>query len=228
MREQLSAALSRAFDDTGVRVLILASDGAVFSAGTDLQEVGGDDFLPQKLLEEEYKPILMAIATGAKPVVCALQGVAAGVGASLAMACDLIVMAEDACIYQAFSHIGLIPDGGATWQLVHAMGSKRAFEVIVNGERIAAQECPATGLVNKVVAAEVLTAETRAVAEGLTHKAPLAMRYAKQALHRVRQMDLSDAISFEAALQNYCTRSDDAKEGSKAFFEKRSPVFKGR
>ena len=143
------------------------------------------------------------------------------------MACDLCMMADDAYFYQAFAAIGLIPDGGATWHLVHQLGRKRAYELIVSGEKLAAQRCVELGLANRVVAADELLQEVQAWAEQLADKAPLALRYSKDALNKAMQNDLADQISYEAYLQNMCIISADAKEGVQAFLEKRKAQFRG-
>jgi len=228
LRRELIAAIRTAADDDGVRVVILTGAGRHFSSGADLSEEQPADFLPQLQLEDEFKPGLMAIAQAPKPFLCAINGAAAGAGSGYALACDLVLMAENAYIYQAFGAIGLIPDAGATWQLVHHLGSKRAYELMATGERLSATRCVELGLANRVVPAEALLRETRTLAAQLAQKAPLALRYAKQSLRKVMQMELGDAISYEAALQNRLLRSEDAKEGIRAFLEKRQPVFMGR
>ena len=159
--------------------------------------------------------------------ISAVNGAAAGIGSSFAMACDLTVMADNAYIYQAFMAIALVPDGGATWHLVRQLGRKRAFEVIVEGEKMSAARCLELGLANRVVPAERLLEETLAWARAIAKKAPLALRYSKEALNRAMQLDLADTISDEAKLQNITCISEDTREGVQAFFEKRPPVFKG-
>jgi len=137
-------------------------------------------------------------------------------------------MAEDAFIYQAFSAISLVPDGGATWHLVRTLGRKRAYEVIVTGEKIKAGKCLDWGLCNRVVPAEQLLEETLAWAQELAGKAPLSLRYAKQALNGAIENTVGDTISAEAKLQHICINSDDAKEGVAAFLQKRAPDWQGR
>jgi len=226
MRRELLAAVRRAIDDAGVRVAVLTGEGRGFSAGADLAD--GVPPLVQQQIDEEYKQVLMAISEAPKPFISAVNGAAAGIGSSFAMACDLTVMAENAYIYQAFMAIALVPDGGATWHLVRQLGRKRAFEVIVEGEKMSAARCLELGLANRVVPAERLLEETLAWARAIAKKAPLALRYSKQALNRAMQLDLADTISYEAKLQNITFISEDAREGVQAFFEKRPPVFTGR
>jgi 2-(1,2-epoxy-1,2-dihydrophenyl)acetyl-CoA isomerase len=226
MRAELLAAVRRAVADEAVRAVVLTGEGRAFSAGADLAEE--QPKLVQLQLDEEFKPALMAIAESPKPFISAVNGAAAGIGSSFAMVCDLSVMAENAYIYQAFMAIGLVPDGGATWQLVRQLGRKRAFEVIVEGEKIKAARCLELGLANRVVPPERLLDEAMGWARALARKAPLALRYSKEGVAKAMQLDLADTISYEARLQNITFMSEDAREGVQAFFEKRPPVFKGR
>jgi len=144
------------------------------------------------------------------------------------MACDLSVMAEDGYLYQAFTSISLVPDGGATWHLARTLGRKRAYELIVSGEKIRAQKCLDWGLCNRVVPSAELLEQTLAWAQELAGKAPLSLRYAKQALNQAMEDSLPDTISAEARLQSICIDSADAREGVAAFIEKRPPVWQGR
>jgi 2-(1,2-epoxy-1,2-dihydrophenyl)acetyl-CoA isomerase len=225
-RELLSA-VEEVNADQDIRVVILTGAGRAFSAGADLGEIqaGGNVI---DTLNNAYKPILMAITNAPKPWVSAVNGAAAGIGSAFAMCCDLTVMAEDGYIYQAFSAIGLIPDGGATWHLVNTLGRKRAYEMIVSGEKVAAQKCLDLGLCNRVVATDSLMDETMSWAEELATKAPLSLRYAKQALNDAMNNTVADTISNEADLQHLCITSEDAREGVAAFMQKRSAQWKGR
>lgn len=218
----LTRAIPEVNNDDSIRLVILTGVGRGFSSGADLTE-RADDFI----LENEYLPKLMEISEAPKPWISALNGVAAGVGSAFAMACDLTVMAEDAYIYQAFGGIGLIPDGGASWHLARTLGRKRAYEVILTGEKISAQKCLDWGLCNRVVPTKDLMAATLAWASELTAKAPLTMRYAKQALNVAMEEDVGATILAEAKLQRICGASQDAREGRQAFYEKRKPVWKG-
>jgi 2-(1,2-epoxy-1,2-dihydrophenyl)acetyl-CoA isomerase len=230
LREELRAAVEQVNADGGVRVVVLTGSGRAFSAGADLQEVpeAGSDFSVEAQLNDEYKPILLGIAQAPKPWISAVNGACAGIGSSFAMACDLTVMADNAYIYQAFTAISLVPDGGATWHLVRTLGRKRAYEVIVSGEKISAQKCLEWGLCNQVVPADELVSHTLGWAGDLSKKAPLALRYAKEALNAAIENSVDETISTEARLQAICIDSEDAKEGVLAFMEKRPPVWQGR
>ena len=224
---ELLLAVEEVNADQDIRVAVLTGAGRAFSAGADLGEIQGPGASVIDTLNNAYKPILMAITNAPKPWVSAVNGAAAGIGSAFAMCCDLTVMAEDGYIYQAFSAIGLIPDGGATWHLVNTLGRKRAYEMIVSGEKVAAQKCLDLGLCNRVVATDSLMDETMSWAEELATKAPLSLRYAKKALNDAMNYSVGDTISNEAELQHLCITSEDAREGVAAFMQKRSAQRKG-
>ena len=230
LRRDLLLAVREVNDDDSVRVVILTGAGRAFSAGADLADMPQDKstFRVEDQLNGEYKPALMEIHEAPKPWISAINGACAGIGSALGMVCDLTVMADDAYIYQAFAGISLVPDGGATWHLVRTLGRKRAYEVIVTGEKIRADKCLQWGLCNRVVPADKLLEETLAWAGEIAAKAPLSLRYAKQAVNAAIEDSVSDTISAEAKLQHICITSADAQEGVIAFMQKRAPVWQGR
>ena len=230
LRRELLLAVREVNDDESLRVVILTGVGRAFSAGADLGDLPEDkvNFRVEDELNGEYKPALMEIHEAPKPWISAINGACAGIGSAFGMVCDLTVMADDAYIYQAFAAISLVPDGGATWHLVRTLGRKRAYEVIVTGEKLRAEKCLQWGLCNRVVPADKLLEETLAWAQEIAGKAPLSLKYAKQALNAAIENSVGDTISTEAKLQHRCITSEDAQEGVVAFMQKRAPVWKGR
>jgi 2-(1,2-epoxy-1,2-dihydrophenyl)acetyl-CoA isomerase len=230
LRRELRLAVREVNDDPAVKVAVLTGAGRAFCAGADLAESAesAENFRVEDQLNGEYKPVLLEMNSAPMPWIAAVNGAAAGIGSAFAMNCDLIVMAEDAYIYQAFTAIGLVPDGGATWHLVRTLGRQRAYEVIVSGEKIRAQKCLDWGLCNRVVPAAELMEQTLVWASELATKSPLALRYAKQALNNAIEHSVGDSISYEASLQHICVNSSDAKEGIASFLEKRAPRWQGR
>jgi 2-(1,2-epoxy-1,2-dihydrophenyl)acetyl-CoA isomerase len=230
LRRELLLAVREVNDDDTVRVVVLTGAGRAFSAGADLADMPEDktNFRVEDQLNGEYKPALMEIHEATKPWISAINGACAGIGSAFGMVCDLTVMADDAYIFQAFAGISLVPDGGATWHLVRTLGRKRAYEVIVTGEKIRADKCLQWGLCNRVVPAANLMAETLAWAGEVAARAPLSLRYAKQAVNAAIEDSVSDTISAEAKLQHICITSADAQEGVIAFMQKRAPVWQGR
>ena len=226
MRLELLAAVELVNQEDAIRVGILGGAGRAFSAGADLMEDLGPDALVENQLMDEYKPILMAITNAPKPWMAAVNGAAAGIGSAFAMACDLTVMARDAYFYQAFAAIGLIPDGGVSWHLVHTLGRKRAYELIVSGEKLKAEKCLELGLCNRVADEATLLEETLEWAQELANKAPLSLQYSKQALNEAMSSSLAETIGSEAKLQHLCATSEDFAEGVAAFTQKRAPKWK--
>ena len=225
LKSALSLAVGALNDDPEIRIVILRGAGRGFSAGADLTALDGEPI--SFLLERGYKPFLTGIAVSDKLWIAQIHGAAAGIGAALALCCDLAVMAEDAYIYMAFAAIGLIPDGGNTQLLLQSMGYKRALQTMLEGRKLPAAECLEHGMVNKVVPAEELETATRAWAEQLATGAPLAMAAAKRVLRDVGRMSFGDAISAESREQARLIGTDDCREGVAAFVEKRKPVFRG-
>jgi 2-(1,2-epoxy-1,2-dihydrophenyl)acetyl-CoA isomerase len=223
------AAFERARDDEAVRAVVLTGAGKGFCAGADLSAFGGDltaDTVAA-YINDNYRPLIMLICTLPKPVVGAINGVAAGAGASLALACDMRVMADDAAIMMAFSNIGLIPDAGATWFLARLVGYSRAFEIAAEAERIGAARCLELGLANQVAPAAGLLGAAHARAERLAQRPTLALGLTKLALAHALESDLASTIAYEAELQGRAIVSHDHREGVAAFRERRRPEFKG-
>lgn len=225
MRDAFKQAIMQIHKSPEVRVVIVAGAGRGFCAGTDLAErVRSPVTL---LLEQEYRPILASISTSPRIWIAQVHGSAAGIGAALAMNCDLMTMADDATIYMAFAAIGLIPDGGNTWLLHRGLGYKRAMQAILEGRKIPAEEAVTLGLANAAHAPDDLAAETEALATRIASGAPLAMAAAKRLLRSMDGMSYEGSITAEAQEQTALVESADSQEAVTAFFEKRKPVFKG-
>ena len=227
MRADLAAATAQARGDAGIRAVILTGAGRAFSAGADLKAGFKTGAEVERIVNEEYAPSLVDITEMEKPVISAINGFAAGIGLSYALACDLSVMGANAFLLCPFGTIGLIPDGGSTWLLTHAAGYKNAYEMAVENERMPAARCKELGLVNKVTADDELMETAREWAGRLAGKAPLALARTKKMMRRTSTLSYAEAISAEAALQRLCFDSADCKEGVTAFLEKRQPRFTG-
>lgn len=224
----LAEAVARAAGDDEARVVVLTGADGVFSSGADLKAGFPKDRRVEDVINARFKTTLEMIAGMEKPVIAAVGGPAAGVGLSFALACDLVMMAEDAYLLSPFVTIGIIPDGGATWLLARSIGYHRAYQLCIEAERIPAHRCLELGLANRVVPAADLRSQALRWAGTLAERAPLALARTKLAMRQAMNVSFGEAISIEAKLQNVCVESQDAKEGVAAFVEKRKPRFQGR
>lgn len=216
--------------DKAVRVVVLAGNGDGFCAGADLTEESpgmAEDGWGTRQLRYEYNPIIEGILSAEKPFIAAVNGAAAGFGASIALACDFTVMAEDAYLYSAFGGIGLTADGGLHKMLSEYVGQKKAYEMIALSQKLSAQQCEHYGMANAVVPAQVLMAKAQELAQQVAAAAPLTLRYSKLLLKESKTSSVEQIAEREAQLQNYCIRSKDFAEGMAAFFEKRPAKFTG-
>ncbi len=227
MRRELLAAFKALGRDAAVRAVLLTGEGRGFCSGADLRGDSGEREF-RRVLTAEYNPLMRAIRDLPKPVIAAVNGVAAGAGVSLALACDLVYAADDARFIQAFVKIGLVPDSGSTRALVRTLGRHRAAQLIFTGEPLLAQEAHAAGLVNRVVPAADLSARAREVATALASAPTSAIAYAKRLINRSENATLDEAMAVEASLQELAGRTQDHAEGVAAFTEKREPRFVGR
>lgn len=226
----LSAGLKQAAEDANVRTVLLTGAGKGFCSGADLAlfQAGPSPEEVYDHLVNGLGALAIALVEMPKPVIAAVNGVAAGAGVSLALACDLRVMAHDATLLMAFSNIALVPDTGATWFLARQIGYSRAFEFAAEGERMSAERCLQLGLTNKIVPADNLADIALAWAMKLAQRPTLALGMTKQALYHAQLNDLASTIEYEARMQQKAYQSADFAEGVAAFLQKRKAQFSGR
>jgi 2-(1,2-epoxy-1,2-dihydrophenyl)acetyl-CoA isomerase len=232
MHAELRAALEAASTDAQCRVVVLTGAGRAFCAGQDLAETRpqGGAGVPDagSRLEQAYNPLVRLIASLEKPVICAVNGIAAGAGANVALACDLVYAARSASFLQAFARIGLIPDAGGTWVLPRLVGAARARGLALLAEPLSAEKAEAWGLIWKAVDDDKLEAEVSAVAARLAVAPTYGLGLAKRALAAASTNTLAQQLDLERDLQRLAGASPDAAEGIAAFLEKRAPNFTGR
>ncbi len=229
MRKQLLVALEDCGIDPSVRAVCIMGEGRAFCAGQDLTEAA-DSATPlsfQNVLTEQYNPIILKIRQLEKPVVAAVNGVAAGAGANIALACDIVVAAESASFVQAFSKIGLIPDSGGTWVLPRLIGFGRASAAMLLGEKIMAKEAAAMGMIYKCISDENFKNEVISLMESLAKMPTRGLALTKKALNESVFADFEQQLAREADLQSQAGDTADYTEGVNAFIQKRTPDFKG-
>jgi 2-(1,2-epoxy-1,2-dihydrophenyl)acetyl-CoA isomerase len=228
MKLALRAAFESMATRRETRSVILTGAGRAFCAGQDLRERLEPGAAPlDEEIRERYSPIVRAMTGLEKPIVAAVNGVAAGAGASLAMAADIRIAADTASVALAFARVGLVPDSGATWLLPRLVGLTRAAELALLNEPVSAADAVRLGLIGRVVPADQLASAAREIAERLAAGAPRALALTKRALLAAWDGDLEAALEREARLQGEAGRTKDHAEGMAAFLEKRPPRFTG-
>ena len=231
MAAELTGELARIGKDNTVRAVLLTGAGRGFCAGQDLAEAMPKDGVMPDLgdfVRDGWNPVVMAVRTLEKPVVCAVNGVAAGAGANLAFACDIVFAANEVSFVQSFSKIGLIPDTGGTFILPRIVGLQRATALTMLAEKLSAQQALEWGLIYKMCDAATLLDDAFACARHLATLPTRGLGLTKRAFNRSLGVDLASQLAYEEDVQREAGRTADYAEGVKAFIEKRKPVFTGQ
>lgn len=226
---ELQAALKAVAKDDAVRVVVLTGEGKAFCSGQDLKAASGEQkrsFLQS--LHKRYNPIISAMRNLPKPIVCRLNGVAAGAGCSLALACDIIVACEEATLIEVFINIGLVPDSGSSYFLPRLVGMAKAFELCSMGSRVKASEAATMGLINKCVPASQLDETVKSYTDYFAKAPTKSIGLIKKMLAKSATSTLEEMLEYEAYCQETAGTSHDYKEGVTAFLEKRKPEFLGK
>jgi 2-(1,2-epoxy-1,2-dihydrophenyl)acetyl-CoA isomerase len=225
---ELQDALKQVAKDDSVRVVVLTGEGKAFCSGQDLKSGAGQKRSFLESLHSRYNPIIRAIRNLPKPVIARLNGVAAGAGCSLALACDVIVGAEDAILTEVFINIGLVPDSGSSYFLPRLVGMSKAFELATMGSKIKASEAAAMGLINKAVPADQLDEAVNAYANYYAGAPTRSIGIIKKMLNKSATSSLDEMLDYEAYCQEIAGNTSDYNEGVAAFLEKRKPNFTGK
>jgi len=229
MAFQLHAALDACAVDENVRVVVIKGEGKAFCAGQDLAEVIDPEGPEMKnIVGEHYNPIILKIRNLEKPVIAAVNGVAAGAGANIALACDITIAKKSAAFIQAFSKIGLIPDSGGTFFLPRLIGLQKAMALIFTGEKVGAEQAEKLNMIYKAVDDETFEEEVLKFAETLAVMPTRGLGLTKKAVNLGLFNNLEDQLAVEGVLQTEAGETEDFREGVNAFLEKRAAVFKGR
>ena len=224
------AALNDCAHDENIRCVVITGEGKAFCAGQDLVEVTTPELHPgfKKILEEHYCPIILKIRNMEKPVVAAVNGVAAGAGANIALACDIVVASERASFIQAFSAIGLVPDSGGTFFLPRLVGFQKALAISMLGDKINAEEAERMGMIYKVFPPDDFVEKTKQLAQRLANMPTKGLALTKKLFNASMNNDLNTQLELENKYQIEASNTEDYEEGVRAFLEKRKPVFKGK
>lgn len=234
--KELRTALAAEFDalarDNDVGAVVLAGAGRAFCAGADLKGGGPKPAAgllnASRVLQQDFHPLVELVIKMDKPVIAAVNGAASGIGMSLVLACDLVVMASDAFLQAGFVNVGLVPDGGVAWLLQRRIGYGRCFEALADAQKLDAQRCIDLGIANRMVAPDSLRSVTLEWAAKLADRAPIALALTKRLMRVSQSSSLSDALAIETEMQAFCASTEDAREAMAAFAQKRQPTFKGR
>lgn len=228
MAMEVQDALDQCQDNKEVRAVVISGEGKAFCAGQDLKEVTDPNGpLLTSIVRDHYNPIIEKIRNLNKPVVAAVNGVAAGAGANIALACDVVIASEAASFIQAFSKIGLIPDSGGTFFLPRLIGFQKASALMMLGDKVSATEAEQLGMIYKAIPVEEFEAFVEKTASKLANMPTVGLAYTKVALNRSMRNNLSEQLALEEQLQTKAGGTYDYNEGVEAFLQKRKPEFKG-
>ncbi|MEM6844576.1 MAG: enoyl-CoA hydratase-related protein [Bacteroidota bacterium] len=230
IKVELKQAFELAWDDQAVRAIVLTGSGTAFCSGQDLKAAQTElkDTTYSEAVRTYYNPLILTMRNLPKPIICQLNGVAAGAGCSLALACDMIIASEKASLAELFVGIGLVMDSGSTYFLPRMVGSLKAFELASTGRSVSASEAVQIGLVNQVVPADQLENTVNQLAQKFSQAPTKTIGLIKQMLNQSYEMSLADVLEHEAQVQDEAAATDDHQEGSLAFLEKREPRFTGK
>jgi 2-(1,2-epoxy-1,2-dihydrophenyl)acetyl-CoA isomerase len=229
MALQMQASLNEAAANESVRAVVITGSGKAFCAGQDLAEaIDPEGPGLERILAEHYNPIIQQIVALPKPVVALVNGVAAGAGANIALACDVVIAHEQASFIQAFSKIGLIPDSGGTYFLPRLIGAQKALALMMTGDKVSAKEAETLNMIYKAVEAETYETFTADFVSKLALMPTRALALTKKAVQESWNNTLSEQLNLELALQVEAGNTEDFKEGVQAFLDKRKPNFTGK
>ncbi|WP_429841348.1 enoyl-CoA hydratase-related protein [Brevibacillus sp. FIR094] len=229
MNKEITDALKQAQKDADVRCIVLTGAGRAFNAGQDLSDVsGGGDVDYGGFLRDRYNPMILQFQKTEKPIIAAVNGVAAGAGMSVALACDIRLASEKASFVNAFVNIGLVPDSGGCYFLPRIVGIGKALELAMTGEKVSAEEALRIGLANQVYPAESFMEDALAYARKLASLPTKGIGLMKRTMYKGLEMGLEETLEYEAFAQEAAGSTADHKEGVTAFMEKRAPLFTGR
>lgn len=228
LSNEVNDALKKTAKDKSIRVLVITGSGKAFCSGQDLKSISGSKNRSlSESLYKRYNPMIRAIRNLPIPVICKLNGVAAGAGCSLALSCDMIIASTQASLIEVFVNVGLVLDSGSSYFLPRLVGSARAFELSTLGSKVSATQAAEWGMINKAVAPEELDEEVEKLCKHYAQAPTKAIGLMKKMLNKSFHSDLETMLEYEAYCQEIAGRSADYQEGVQAFVEKRKPEFKG-
>ena len=220
--------LDKCEKDNEIRCILITGEGKAFCAGQDLKEVTSQDGPSlSKIIKEHFNPIIQRIRKIEKPIVAAVNGIAAGAGANIALACDITIASDSASFIQAFSKIGLIPDSGGTFFLPRIIGRQKASALMMLGDKVSASDAEALGMIYKTIPHDDFQEETMKLVHRLSNMPTKGLGLTKRALNQSMYNDLTTQLAMEDELQSAAGETHDYNEGVQAFLEKRKPKFKG-